>query len=99
LLVAHRASSATPAPAATPESTPTASKATVASAKIKKQGNLLNLIGMEQGTFHPPVLFGSDFISRILIKNFKTFFEVKIDINQIYLTPSAKLIEPYEKCS
>ena len=33
------------------------------------------------------VLFGSDFVSWIFIKNLKTFLEVKIDINRVNLTP------------
>ena len=32
-------------------------------------------------------MFGSDFVSWIFIKNIKTFLEVKIDINQVNLTP------------
>ena len=41
----------------------------------------------EEGYFYLLVLFGSDFVSWIFIKNFQTFLEVKIDINQINLTP------------
>ena len=51
----------------------------------------LTLIGMREGTFHPLVLFGLDFVSWIFIKNFQTFLEVKIDINIL------PVIELYEK--
>ena len=47
----------------------------------------LTLIGMREGTFHSPVFFGSDFVSWVFIKNFKTFLEVKIDIDRVNLTP------------
>ena len=33
------------------------------------------------------VLFGSNFVSRIFIKNFQAFSNVKIDINRVILTP------------
>ena len=41
----------------------------------------------EGGYCYLLVLFGSDFVSWILIKKFKTFLEVKIDINLVNLTP------------
>ena len=41
----------------------------------------------EGGHFPTLVLLGSDFVSWIFIKNFQTFLEVKIDINQVNLTP------------
>ena len=47
----------------------------------------LTLIGMRQGTFNPRVIVGLDFVSWICIKNFQTFLEVKIDINQVNLPP------------
>ena len=47
----------------------------------------LALIGMRGDFFHPLVLFGTDFVCLIFIKNFQTFLEVKIDINWINLTP------------
>ena len=60
---------------------------------------MLSLIGMRQGTFHPLVLFGSGFVSWIIIKSFQTFLEVKIDINWINLTPCQAQIESYKKYS
>ena len=41
----------------------------------------------EEGHFYPLVLFGLNFVSRIFIKNFQTFLEVKVDINRVVLTP------------
>ena len=35
-----------------------------------------------EGWYFYLVIFGSDFVSWIFIKNFQTFLEVKIDINQ-----------------
>ena len=47
-----------------------------------------NPIWHERGHFPSPLLFGSEeFVSRIFIKNFQTFLEVKININQVNLTP------------
>ena len=43
----------------------------------------LTLISMSKGRFIPLIIFGLDFVSLIFIKNFKTFLEVKIEINQI----------------
>ena len=60
----------------------------------------LTLIGMRQGTFAPLVILGLDFVSWICIENSQTFLEVKIDMNQVNLTPGpAKLIESYKTCS
>ena len=47
----------------------------------------LTLIGMRQGGYTPLIVFGLDFVSWIFIKNFQTFLEVKIEINQDNLTP------------
>ena len=47
----------------------------------------LTLIGMRQSGFTPLIIFGLDFVSWIFIKNFQTFLEVKIEINQDNLTP------------
>ena len=47
----------------------------------------LTLIGMRQGGFTSLVILGLDFVSWIFIKNFQTFLEVKIQINQDNLTP------------
>ena len=47
----------------------------------------LILIGIREGTFPHLVLFGSDFVSWIFIKNLQTFLEVKIDISLVNLTP------------
>ena len=51
---------------------------------FKKQLGLqmqLNPNWHDGGHFPPIVLFESEFVSWIFIKNFKTFLEVKIDIN------------------
>ena len=48
---------------------------------------ILTLIGMRQGTLNPHVILGLDFVSWICIKNFQIFLEVKIEINQVNLTP------------
>ena len=48
---------------------------------------VLNPNWHEGGHFYLLVLFGSDFVSWILIKNFQIFLEVKIDINRVNLTP------------
>ena len=45
--------------------------------------NYLIPIGMREGTFHP--LYFWDQI--LFIKNFQTFLKVKININQVDLTP------------
>ena len=47
----------------------------------------LTLNGIREGTFNPLVLFESYFVCWVLIKNFQTFLEVKIDINWFNLTP------------
>ena len=47
----------------------------------------LTQIGMRQGTFHPLSFLEQIFGSWIFIKSFKTFFEVKIDINRVNLPP------------
>ena len=63
----------------------------VEKAKIKLQWVSkigLTLIGMRGWYFYLLVLFWSDFVSWIFIKNFQTFLEVKIDINLVNLTPS-----------
>ena len=45
------------------------------------------LLGMRQGTFHPLVFSGSDFVSWYFIKKLQKKLYVKIDINCINLTP------------
>ena len=40
----------------------------------------------EGGHFPTPLLFGSEFVSRIFFKKFQTFLEVKIDTNRVTLT-------------
>ena len=42
---------------------------------------------MRQGGFTSLIILGLDFFSRIFIKNFQTFLEVKIEINHDNLTP------------
>ena len=48
--------------------------------------NSLTLIGL-RGDTSLLVLFGSDFVNWIFIKNFQKNLEVKIDINRVNLTP------------
>jgi hypothetical protein len=50
-----------------------------------KEENLI-LIGMRQGAF-TPCNFGIGFCQLNVFQNFQTFLEVKIDINQVNLTP------------
>ena len=55
--------------------------------KFSCPGCTINPNWHEGGHLPPPVLFWSDFVSWIFIKNLWTFLEVKIDINRAKLTP------------
>ena len=47
----------------------------------------LTLIDTREDTFHPPYFFWADFVSWFFIENYQAFLELKIDINQVNLTP------------
>ena len=53
----------------------------------------LTLIGTRQGTFHPFVLFGSDFVSWIFIKKLQTFIKWKLTSIGLIWHPPGKLIK------
>ena len=58
----------------------------------------LTLIGMRQGTFHPLILFRSDFVSWIWSKNSKLFWRLKLTSIGLIWHP-VKLIDSYKRCS
>ena len=54
---------------------------------LQQQRLYLTLSGTGQGIFIPFLFARSDFVSWIFFKNFQTLSEVKIEINQVILTP------------